>query len=507
MEDLGLSTTYTESTRVCLIVPPSPFLTRERVFMNLGILRVAAVLEQVGHVVDFLDLSGIQNYLDVIDDYLKMSPVLVFGLTATTPQLPATVHILHAIRAQRPEAKFILGGAHITMVHASYKQEQDLEIEGRATRAMNKLYDLFDVLVVGDGEGAIFVAIRPDSPKLVDAGDPNSLLFLTEDQMNTLPLPSRHLIDVDGYEFMLDGQRALSIMSQQGCPYNCGFCGGRAAPCMRRVRARSIENTVSEIVHLHNEYGVSGFMFYDDELNLIKARMMKLMSALTQAQRDLGCEFRLRGFVRSNLFTEEQADAMHRAGFRWILVGFESGSPRMLHNMHKQATVEDNTRCMEIAKRHNLKVKAAMSIGHPGESRETIEQTKDWLLRVCPDGIDVSIVTPYPGSPYYDQSVPCSDDGGIWVYTKDQDRLYSYDVDYTMLEQYYKGTPGGYTSYVFTDHLSAEDLVDLREDLAREARQAIGIPFNPEIGHTYYNRSICRLPSSIFRTTAALTTK
>lgn len=501
MEGLGLSTTF-DKPRICLIIPPSPFLTRERVFMNLGILRVAAVLEKAGHPVDLLDLSGIENYLDVMADYLEESPVSIFGLTATTPQLPATVNICYAIRICRSDAKIILGGAHIIMVHASYKQEQNLRVEGRATRAMNKLYDLFDVLVVGDGEGAIFAAIRPDSPKLVDAGDPKSSLFLTEDQMNTLPLPSRHLIDVDGYEFMLDGQRALSIMSQQGCPYNCGFCGGRAAPCMRRVRARSIEATVSELMYLHNEYGVSGFMFYDDELNLINTRMLKMMDAITQAQRHLSCEFRLRGFVRSNLFTDEQASAMQQAGFRWILVGFESGSPRMLHNMHKQATVEDNTRCMGFAKRHDLKVKAAMSIGHPGESRETIAQTKDWLLQVRPDAIDVSIVTPYPGSPYYDQAVPCSDDGSIWVYTKDQDRLYSYDVDYTTLEQYYKGRPdGGYTSYVFTDYLSAEDLVDLRGDLAREARQAVGIPFNPEIGHTYYDRSICRLPPSIFRTT------
>lgn len=479
--------------RICLIVPPSPFLTRERAFMNLGILRVAAVLEQAGHEIDFLDLTGIVNYLDVMNDYLDVSSVDVFGLTATTPQLPSAVCICKTIHARRQDAKVILGGSHVTAVNASFKRNV-----GRAVGAMHKLCYIFDVLVAGDGERAIFDAIEQGCPILIDADDLGSPMFLTEEQMNMLPFPSRHLVDVGSYNYMIDGERALSVVSQQGCPYGCGFCGGRASPCMRSIRTRSVENTVAEMAYLHIRYGVNGFMLYDDELNLIDSRMLELMRALTQSQRVLGCGFRLRGFIRSNLFTDEQADAMHKAGFRWILVGFESGSPRMLCNMRKRATVEDNTRCMEIAKRHDLKVKAAMSIGHPGESRETIKQTEDWLLEMRPDAIDVSIVTPYPGSPYYDQAVSHID--GVWVYIC-QDKLYSYDVDYTTTEHFYKGNPdGGYKSYVYTDHLSAEGLVVLRGSLARDTREALGIPSYTEVVHTQYESAGCQLPSSILRT-------
>jgi anaerobic magnesium-protoporphyrin IX monomethyl ester cyclase len=46
---------------VCLIIPPSAFLLDERVFVSLGILKVAAVLEQAGHDVEVLDCSGIVN--------------------------------------------------------------------------------------------------------------------------------------------------------------------------------------------------------------------------------------------------------------------------------------------------------------------------------------------------------------------------------------------------------------------------------------------------------------
>ena len=48
--------------RICLITPPSPFLLDERVFMHIGILKVASSLEKAGHHIDFLDLSGVENF-------------------------------------------------------------------------------------------------------------------------------------------------------------------------------------------------------------------------------------------------------------------------------------------------------------------------------------------------------------------------------------------------------------------------------------------------------------
>src|SRR6185369_16269875 len=112
--------------------------------------------------------------------------------------------------------------------------------------------------------------------------------------------------------------------------------------------------------------------------------------------------------VKAELFTDEQAEAMYQAGFRWLLVGFESGDERILANIQKRASRDDNTRAMDIARRHDLKVKALMSVGHPGESENTIRATRDWLLEVKPADFDVSIITTYPGTPYFDEAVETS---------------------------------------------------------------------------------------------------
>jgi anaerobic magnesium-protoporphyrin IX monomethyl ester cyclase len=491
---------------VSLVIPPSVFLLDERVFMNLGILRIAAVLEREGHSVEMLDLSGINNFEEAARDHAVGSQSKIFGFTATTPQFPSAVKLARVIGAARPDAKLVLGGPHITLVNAARKREQKLGIAGRAGRAFEKVAENFDVLVAGDGEDAIFRAMEPDSPSLVDADDPHSSLFLNNARLSTLPLPARHLIDVDSYHYTIDGVRALSLIAQLGCPFGCGFCGGRESPMLRRVRMRSIESIIQEMVHLYRTYGVRGFMFYDDELN-VNARMVELMTAIARAAKDLRTEFRLRGFIKAELFTDEQAEAMYEAGFRWILIGFESGSPRILRNIQKKATLEDNTRCTEIARRHNLKFKALMSCGHPGESYETVQETHDWLLEVKPADFDITVITTYPGTPYYDRAVALESQSNVWVYSINGDRLYSYELDYAEVADYYKGNPdGGYRSFVYTDYLTPEQIVKLRNFVELDVRQRLGIPYNTSAAAIRYEHSMGQagadLPPIIFRKTA-----
>lgn len=466
---------------VCMIIPPSIFLLDERVFVSLGILRVAAVLEQRGVRVEMIDLSGIENYLDVIEGHAKATEATTFTLTTTTPQLPATRKIIERIRTSRPKAKVILGGPHVTLVNSARRLEALHKRKSRGHAAYEQLLSMVDVMVAGDGEAAVFEALKPDSPRLVDGDDPRGGFFMSNASYESMPFPARHLVDMDSYGYTVEGQRATSLIAQLGCPFGCGFCGGRSSKSLRMIRTRTTESIVREVDVLHRTYGYTGFMFYDDELNVNK-EMIGLMDALADLQGRLGVEFRLRGFVKSELFNDDQAAAMYRAGFRWLLVGFESGSPRILANINKRATRDDNTRCVEIARRHNLKVKALMSLGHPGESPETAIDLHDWLIKVHPDDFDCTIITTYPGTPYYDEAVPHPALPDVYTYTmpKSGDRLHAYDLDYTEVADYYKGDPdGGYQAFVYTDFMTSEELVKTRDWVERDVRTKLNIPFNP----------------------------
>src|SRR3989344_1493132 len=491
--------------KICLIIPPSAFLLDERVFMTLGILKIAAVLEQAGMHVEVLDLSGIKNFLDVVRDYVRTTSIKCFGITATTPQLPAATLIANAIKNMR-NVKIILGGPHVTLVNSAYRKENLLNRKGRASRAMAQLEKTFDVLVAGDGEEAIFVALKKGAPKIVDADQVNSELFLTNKQLTELPWPARHLVDVESYHYIIDGIPAISIIAQLGCPFGCGFCGGRDTATFRKIRMRTSENIVDEMKKLYTTYGFKGFMMYDDELN-VNPKMIELMRLIRQTQTDLGTEWRLRGFIKSQLLTDIQAEAMYEAGFRWILVGFESGSESILDAINKKATREENTRCINIAKQHGLKVKALMSIGHPGENLVTVSDTRTWLLENKPDDFDVSIITCYPGTPYYDQALPSKKEDGVWIYTypKTGAKLFQREVDFSTTAEYYKGDPeGGYQAFVYTDYMTSDELVAVRHYIEHSVRAELGIPFNRSAPATLYEHSMGQtgqFPSNILRVT------
>ena len=426
--------------KLLLVNPPSPFLLDEKVFPPLGIMKVAADFDA-----PILDLAGEEDYLEVLTAELDLADGYThIGVGATTPQLPFAAAIARRVR-EISSAKVILGGSHATVASGGPRPDKSLP-------------ELFDHVIADDGAPGLWKLaggpINGNYPKhAADWG--------------------RDRIDILGYKYEIEGYPATSLISQFGCPFACGFCSGRSIPFYRHVKYRSHEDVISEIRMLHLVYGFTGFMFYDDEMN-VNPKMIQFMGMLEDLQNELGVEFRFRGFVKAGIFTQAHATAMYRAGFRWLLCGFEGADPKLLLNINKKATVADNTEMVEFAKTAGMKVKALMSIGHPGESPASVRAVEDWLLDVEPEDFDCTVITPYPGSPYYDKAVK---QGDVWRYEIYGDALYMDEIDYTTESDFYKGMQGAYISHVYTDHLSKAEIVEARDNIESNVRRRLGIPY------------------------------
>ena len=451
--------------KTLLVIPPAPFLIDDKSLPFLGILSIATVLKKNNMDIELLDLSGMKNYVEVFSEHIKKKPYNVVGFTVNTPQLP---YVINMVSVVPPHIKKIAGGPHITSCYSAEKHVQN----SRIAKNIKDLEDNFDHLFVGDGEISVIEFLKGNlTSKVIDA-DETDALFLTNDYLSAHDFVDRSFIDLHTYKFFIDNEPCTSIISQLGCPFNCAFCCGRLSKNLRKVRAKSTTQVIKEIKHLYDVYGYKAFMFYDDELNVSKA-LPNLLRELIELQKTLGVKFKFRGFVKAELFTEEQAKLMRECGFEWLLCGFEAADARVLKTINKKADIADNDKMIALCKKHNIKVKALMSCGHPGDSKETILNIKKWLIEKKVDDFDLTIISPYPGSPYFDFSTHLSDN--IWMYESPhtKDKLYSINVDYTKTPQYYKGIPGNYTSYVYTDFITSKDMTILRDEVESDVRKTL----------------------------------
>ena len=406
--------------RVGLVYPPSPFLLDQKVMPPLGILFVGGVLERAGHDVRILDLTGVADWQAELPKLLDWSPDVV-GYTGTTPQYPLTRAMRAFVRDRLgyfgPQ---VIGGIHVTS-----------DPEG-------VLRDRWDAVVIGEGEmSAIDLLIDAQAHEL----KPRYESSLVQD-LDVLGHPARHLVDIRSYRYELDGRPATTTFSQRGCKYRCAFCESPLAGGFQ-VRYHSPAWVLEDVMRCR-ALGFEGVHFFDDELNIDTRRLLKVCELLEPM------DMVFRGFFVASRSSPEILHAMKRAGFWEILVGFESGDPEVLRNIHKPQTVDIMRKFARQVREAGIRWKAACIVGLPGETWATIAKTEQMLAECQPDDVDFSILQVYPGSPIYRNAEEYHSKGLEW------------EIDYS--KSWYKSAPGEYGKLVQvrTAGMSREELVAAR---------------------------------------------
>jgi radical SAM superfamily enzyme YgiQ (UPF0313 family) len=184
-----------------------------------------------------------------------------------------------------------------------------------------------------------------------------------------------------------------TLMSSRGCPFACAFC----ANLQQKTRFRSAENIVEEIVHMKEKYGVRNFRFLDDNIIIDKERFKKLSPML----HDLDIEFRCS--ISSVLLNDEYCEMLAHAGCREVGIGFESADDEILKLIKKagKATTNMHKDAVQVIQKWGMKAKVYIITGLPGETDESIEATKKFVLDLKPDKWICLLFTPYPGTPIF----------------------------------------------------------------------------------------------------------
>ncbi|MFN7973479.1 MAG: radical SAM protein [Acidobacteriota bacterium] len=453
--------------KLVIVNPPSPFLLDDRAFLTLGPLQIAAVAREVaGWDVEVCDLTGHARgcsrtrhdrcFDDVMADIDRRIPLAcegadLVGFYSTAITHPGTYRAMRALAQLGSSApSSVLGGPH-----ANSAPEACVE-------------DGFTWVVAADqggggGEPGFLEVLRRVKDRSGERGvvrvpSKNGESFPND----RWPYPARDLVDMESYRYFINGQRASHIVSAAGCPFACNFCAHWDG--YRKLVHRSIPHIEGEIREIKKRWDVHALMEYSDECNLYPD-----FDGWMDMMRRNGITWR--GFFKAGSVARIMSEAMIRkmaeSGCYQVACGIESGSEAVLKKIGKGATKRDNTNFVVWCVKHGVRPKAFMQVGLPGETPETVKETRDWLVAMAAAGlkdIDVAITTPYEGTPIYE-------------HPEDWDLAFDFaELDRARHEGFGRGRPGEYVSFVSTPTLSRDDLVKARLWLDEEFAKAASMP-------------------------------
>lgn len=255
-----------------------------------------------------------------------------------------------------------------------------------------------DHVIVGEGENAFKDIVEGTEEKIVKRP-------LIPD-LDTIPFPARHLIDMEKYIEMGLAQgsqkreRYSTLISSRGCPNNCTFCSAKVV-WTQKWRARSAENVVAEIEHLKEKYRIDEIHFEDDNISLDKKRMNKICDLIIE--KDLDISWTVPNGIEVRTLDKEIIQKMKKSGCYQLNFGIESGNEYILKNIIKKRTDLDKTKeIIQWTKEAGMWSHSFFILGFPGETKEMIYDSLTYAKDADLDSAFWNIATPYPATELYD---------------------------------------------------------------------------------------------------------
>ena len=349
--------------KLLLIHPPHINSTDDRLDPPLGLLQLASFLRKHNIDVDILDLSGltsIQDYTIPFADY--------YGITVYITSLQITKEIIQKCKTTNPLSKIIVGGAHPTSCPNDFSY--------------------VDHVVIGYGEVPLLNIMNGKETNHIIIGKESEDFFL---------FPLYNLINIESYHRKINNKHSLPYLTSRGCPFNCSYCGLEQMHKQLgyNVKFADAEIVISQIKRIKNEFGIDRINFQDDIFTLKPKRLFKILESI----KSLNIKFRCMG--RAGIDKEEIYKKLSECGCTDISWGIETGSQYLLDKMNKQVTIQDNYNVIQWAKKYGITSRAFFIIGFPGETRETLEETKQFIKMSDPCQVFISNFVPYPGTNVY----------------------------------------------------------------------------------------------------------
>lgn len=392
--------------KVLFIEPPKEFwfVMGEYLPPPTTIIQLAAYLEQqrpqdeltiVDCQAEDLDWPDLERRIE------SEEPDIVAVSSLATCNAYTVVRTLDIAKTIAPDTFTITGGQHFTALAEPTLQQYptiDAVARGEGEQTLAEVVDALDKGV--DFSGILGLTFRHGDEVV---SNPNRPLI---PDLEDLPMPGYHLVEdyLSSYHFkmMAGDRRYVIIEGSRGCTHDCNFCS-QCNFWEHRWRAKSGERIAREMEYVRERFDAE-FVWLTDDNFAFGPRSRELFKELNA--RRLGDE--LYWFVQARVDdvarNKDVIPEMKESGNHWVLLGVESGDPETLANYGKNTDPGQAKEAVDALKENGIFAQATLIIGHRKDTHESIAGLRRYVEDLDPDLAIHMILTPFPGTPLYDEA-------------------------------------------------------------------------------------------------------
>jgi radical SAM superfamily enzyme YgiQ (UPF0313 family) len=347
---------------------------------RVGCLLLSTILTNLGYEVKVF----IEDLAKIDWQYIENSDIVCISTITPT----ATRAYKHAKRAKAFGLPVVMGGAHVSFLADEALTYCDYVIRGEGDES---IVELFNYLEKGtpDIKTIKGLSYRDKDGTVVNNESRPMLASLDE-----LPIPDVSLVQ----NFMKSSIYPISL--SRGCPFNCNFCSVIRV-FGRRYRSKSIENSMAEI-RTANNYAKKNIFFVDDNFTASKKRTRTLLQEMINENMKTGYNAQVRTDIAKD---PELLDLMAKSCCKTVYIGFESINPKTLIEYNKGQGLAEIIDCIREVKARGILIHGMFVMGADNDDVTTIRETVDFAIEQGIDTIQLMVLTPLPGTPFYNDMV------------------------------------------------------------------------------------------------------
>lgn len=372
---------------------------------NLAAVYLTNFLRHRGHQARYINLFQYEK--DRLAEYLAQDPYVV-AITTTfyVVNLPV-IEMVEFIRRHNSKVKIVVGGPLVANHNRSFQGD---ELKAALDDMGADIY-----VVEGQGEDTLsqIVSCLKDNGDLKNV--PNIIYFENGKLQRTKSQSENNSLDVHYLDWTSFPEEDLGSTIQtrtaRSCAFKCSFCNypGRAGA----LSLASIDTIQKELDSMRALGNVKNVVFIDDTFNVPFPRFKEICRMMIRNKYD----FNWFSYFRCSNSDQEAIDLMAESGCKGVFLGIESGSPSILVNMNKSATIEKYAKGIEMLRQRGILTFGSFITGFPGETETTVAETVDFIKTNKPDYYRSQMWYSEPGTPIQMEREKYAIDGEGFVWS------------------------------------------------------------------------------------------